>query len=172
LHKREDLNLLNGKGFIFNGAINDSYIIEYQMNEDCPSHYKFDNIQKTEIKFEDATLGDLIAFGKKYFRSDDAKFQIEFNNEIVYELADEEKNTSKEFYGNINLMSVKDVKLEDGKFLKIRSLHSLSPGSAIAKKLSKKKLTELKIPYNDIIVLRKDEEEVQLEFEPMEIFKS
>ena len=33
------------------------------------------------------------------------------------------------------------------------------------------KLSELKIPYNDIIILRKGEDEVQVEFENMEIFK-
>lgn len=46
LHKREELILLDGKGFVFNGATNDSYIVEYQPKEECPSHYTFENILK------------------------------------------------------------------------------------------------------------------------------
>ena len=68
-------------------------------------------------------------------------------------------------------MSVKDVKLDDGSLLKIKSFHNLNSQSALVKKLSDKKLTDLKIPFNDIITLRKYEKEVQIEFTYMEIFK-
>lgn len=168
LHKREDLQLLNGKGFVFNGNINDSYIIEYQRNEECPSHYTFNNIQKLNKEFNKVTLGDVIGFGEKHFK--DINFLIEFNNEIVYELENEYKKEAIEYFANINLMSVKDVKLEDGNFLKIKSFHNLNPESELGKKLADKKLTDLKIPYNDIIILRKDREETYLEFEYSEVF--
>lgn len=173
LHKRDDLITLNGKGFIFNGGNNDSYIIEYQKNDECPSHYTFDNIKKINKNFADAKLSDVVEFGKEYFKDDN--FNIEFNNEIVYELfddsKDETKNVTKEFFANQNLMSVKDVKLDDGSILKIRSFHNLKNGSPLILKLMDKKLTELKLPYNDILILRKGEEEVQLEFGNVEIFK-
>ncbi len=169
LHKREDLLVLNGKGFIFSGNNNDSYIIEYQKNEDCPSHYTFEHIENINISFGDAKISDVIYFGKKYFNDDN--FQIEFNNEVVYELEDDAKKNVKEHFGNMNLMSVKDVKLDDGSLLKIKSFHNLNSQSALVKKLSDKKLTDLKIPFNDIITLRKYEKEVQIEFTYMEIFK-
>lgn len=168
LHKREDLILLNGKGFIFNGGINDSYIIEYQKNENCPSHYTFENIKKIDKKFDEVTIKDIIQFGKKYFKEDD--FQIEFNNEVVYELVDESKKESKEFFGNLNLMSVKDVKKNNGEILKIKSFHNFSSNSELAKKFQDKNLGELKIPYNDIITLRKGEDEVHIEFDNIEVF--
>ena len=168
LHNREDLIVLNGKGFIFNGNNNDSYIIEYQKNDDCPSHYTFEHIEKVDIDFAEAKISDVIEYGKKYFG--DANFQIEFNNEVVYELEDEKKKETKEYFGNMNLMSVKDVKLEDGNLLKIRSFHSLNSGSPLAKKLPDKKLTDLKIPFNDILTLRKNEDEIQIEFRSMDIF--
>ncbi len=169
LHKREELVSLEGKGFIFNGSINDSYIIEYQRNESCPSHYTFDNIKKADKKFNEAKLNDVIKFGEKYFR--DMNFQIEFNNEVVYELVNESKMEVKEFFENQNLMSVKDVKLQDGNLLKVKSFHNLNPESGLAKKLGNKKLTELKIPFNDILILRKGEEEVQIEFDNADIFR-
>lgn len=170
LHKRDDLTCLNGKGFIFNGGNNDSYIVEYQKNEECPSHYSFDNIKKTNIIFDEAKISDVIEFGKEYFKDD--KFYIEFNNEVVYELSNESDNEIKEYFANQNLMSVRDVKLDDGSILKIRSFHNLKAGSSLAGKLMDKKLTELKIPVNDILILRNGEEEVQIEFGNTEIFKS
>ena len=173
LHKREDLNCLNGKGFIFNGGNNDSYIIEYQKNEDCPSHYNFKNIKKINISFNKAKLSDVIEFGKEYFKND--SFNIDFNNEVVYELVNEsEKQNSgvTEYFGNQNLMSVKDVKQNDGNILKIRSFHNLKTGSPLTAKLLNKKLSEFKLPYNDILVLRKGEEEVQIEFGSVEIFST
>jgi len=169
LHKREDLQLLNGRGFIFNGSINDSYNIEYQRNEDCPSHYTFENIHKINKKFDEAKISDVVEFGKNYFKSDD--FIIEFNNEIVSELTDEKKNVVKEYFANLNLMSVKDVKLDDGSLLSYKSFHSFNAKSEIAKKYYEMKIADFKIPYNDILILRKDGNEIQIEFESIEIFK-
>ena len=169
LHKREDLLVLNGKGFIFSGNNNDSYIIEYQKNADCPSHYTFEVIENINISFGEAKISDVIDFGKNYFN--DENFQIEFNNEVVYELEDESRNIVREYSGNMNLMSVKDVKLNDGSILKIKSFHNLNSQSELVKKLFNEKLTDLKIPFNDILTLRKDEKEVQIEFRYLEIFK-
>jgi adenylyltransferase/sulfurtransferase len=169
LHKREDLMVLNGKGFIFNGNNNDSYIIEYQKNEECQSHYTFEHIEKINISFGEAKVSDVIDFGKKYFN--DENFQIEFNNEVVYELEDESRKNVHEYFGNMNLMSVKDVKLEDGSLLKIKSFHNLNSKSELTMKLLNKKLSELKIPFNEILTIRKDEVEVQIEFKNMNIFK-
>ncbi|MCY7362862.1 MAG: hypothetical protein LH629_12475, partial [Ignavibacteria bacterium] len=104
-----------------------------------------------------------------YFKSDD--FIIEFNNEIVSELTDENKNVVKEYFANLNLMSVKDVKLDDGSLLSYKSFHSFNAKSEIAKKYYEMKIADFKIPYNDILILRKDGNEIQIEFESIEIFK-
>lgn len=168
LHKRDYLIYLNGKGFIFNGNNNDSYIIEYQKNENCPSHYTFGNIHKINKNFDEVKLSDIADFGKKIFNDN---FQIEFNNEIVYELEDESKMEVHEYFANQNLMSVKDVKLPDGNLLKLKSFHILNSESGLVKKLLTKKLNELKIPYNDIIILRNEETEVQVEFDSTDIFE-
>jgi len=169
LHKREDLILLNGMGFVFNGNINDSYTIQYQRNEDCPSHYTFDNLEKLDKRFEEVKLKDIIDFGKHYFNGNN--FQIEFNNETVFEVVDESKKKVKEFFANLNLMSVKDVKLEDGNVLKLKSFHNINSDSGLAIKFAGKKIIDLRIPYNDILILRKDDKEVQIEFENMDVFK-
>ena len=153
---------------MFNGESNDSYIIEYTPKEDCPSHYIFENIFYMNKKFDEATISDLVFFGKEHFESDD--FEIEFNNEIVYSLIDEEKSSVKEFFANMNLLSVKDIKDGD-KILKMNNFHRLNSNSELFFKLADKKLTELKIPYNDIVTLRKGFKEIHFGFEKIDVFK-
>lgn len=170
LHKRDDLILLNGKGFIFNGNINDSYIVEYTKNTECPSHYTFDNIFKLNKSFQSATLMDVIDYGRNYFQENN--FQIEFNNEVVYELVDENNIKIKEFFANLNLLTVKDVKDQNNIYLKPNSFHSLNPNAKFTKRFFDKKLVDMKIPYNDIIIIRSGEKEVYLEFDNMEVFSS
>lgn len=168
LHKREDLLLLSGKGFVFNGSNNDSYIVEYQRNEDCPSHYVFEKIIHVEKKYSKSGISDLFETGKKLFRDDN--FQIEFNNEIVYELIDETSDSKHEFFGNLNLMTVKDIKKEDDSLFKFNSFNSLNTLSDLFQKLSDKTFEEMKLPYNDIIILRKGEKEIYIEFEYEDVF--
>lgn len=169
LHNRKENLLLEGKGFVFTGNTNDSYIVTYQKNENCPSHYTYEKIIKAESEFCKAKIKDIIGAGKEIFGNED--FNIEFNNEIVYELYDEKTGNAKEYFENMNLMSVKDVKKDSGEFFKIRSFHTIKPGKEITERIYEKKLTELKIPFNDIFTLRQGEKEVQLEFERSEIFK-
>ena len=167
LHGQKDL--LVGKGFVFNGAANDSYIVEYNSNPDCPSHYRFEKIVKAEKNFNEVMLSDIVEFGKNYFESDE--FEIEFNNEVVYALVDEVKKSEKEFFANMNLLSVKDIK-EGDNILKMKSFHRLNSDSELVVKLENKKLSDLKIPANDIITLRKGMKEVHLQFNSIEVFNS
>jgi len=167
LHGQKDL--LVGKGFVFNGAANDSYIVEYNSNPDCPSHYTFEKIVKAEKNFNEVMLSDIVEFGKNYFESDE--FEIEFNNEVVYALVDEVKKSEKEFFANMNLLSVKDIK-EGDNILKMKSFHRLNSDSELVVKLENKKLSDLKIPANDIITLRKGMKEVHLQFNSIEVFNS
>lgn len=167
LHKQNDLLLLDGKGFVFNGMTNDSYIIEYQVKEDCNSRYTFGDIKHFNKNFSEVTLPDIKEIGFKEFGDE---FTIDFNNEIVYELYDEDSNSSIETFANFNLLKPSEVKKGE-KLLKVRTFHSLNTNSDLFNKLSNKKLVELKIPANDIITLRKGNAEIYLEFNYDEIFK-
>lgn len=166
LHKK-DFNLLEGKGFVFNGLTNESYIVEYQRNETCPSHYTFEKYIAMEQDFSEVTIGDVIDFGKKYFGSD--KFEIEFNNEVVFELLDD-VGSKTEFIGNMNLMTLKDIKINDVLY-KVNSFHILESSSEIVRKFRNKKLIDMKIPLNDILTLRKGNKEIHPEFINKDIFK-
>ena len=169
LHRTADMELLDGKGFVFNGMTNESYIVEYQVNEDCASRYTFGEIHDQAKSFSEATPADAAAFGEIYFGNDN--FVIEFNNEVVYELTlEEEEEKTKEFYANLNLLTVKDIK-EGENIYKTKTFHSLKPGSNLFGKLSVKTLSELKIPYNDILILRSGTDEAYIGFGYEEVFK-
>jgi adenylyltransferase/sulfurtransferase len=90
LHHSEDLLLLNGKGYVFNGIINESYIVKYQKRKNCPSHYIFENYKLMNKLFSEVTINDIVNFGKNHFQTEN--FSIEFNNEIIFELIDEKKD--------------------------------------------------------------------------------
>jgi molybdopterin/thiamine biosynthesis adenylyltransferase len=165
LHNKEMISL-NGKGFVFNGITNESYLVEYPKKDDCPSHYTFKDVEKAGAQFSGVTINYLIEYGGKNLKTD--KFSIEFNNEIVYELSDE-KGKAEKYYANLNLLTQKDI-VKNGKLFKVNSFHSLASNSDLAKKLKNKKLQELHIPYNDIITLKSREKEIHLEFESDDIF--
>lgn len=168
LHNRDDLIILSGKGIVFSGGINDSYIVEYQRNEDCPSHHTFEQIIKLEKPFQHTTVNDVMNFGEKYFGGTD--FSVDFNNEVVYEFVDEERKEVTEHFGNMNTMSVRDVKSADGSFMKLKSFSTLSARSPLASRLGGRSFRELMLPVNDILTLRRGEEEIQIEFINDEVF--
>ncbi|MCX6165531.1 MAG: ThiF family adenylyltransferase [Ignavibacteriae bacterium] len=165
LHKK-DFNLLNDKGFVFNGLNNESYLVEYQKNEFCPSHYTFGKYELLKKGFSTVKIKDVIEFGKKYFGN--KSFEIEFNNEVVYNLSDD-KGEKFDFYGNMNLMTLKDIRKKDIIY-KINSFHKLESDSEVTEKLKNTKLIDLKIPYNDILTLRKGNDEIHIEFINKNIF--
>lgn len=168
LHRRDDMLLLDGKGFVFNGGTNESYIVEYQRREDCPSHYTFENFHKIEIPFNKVTINDIINFGNKYFK--DENFSVEFNNEMIFELINEEKKESLEHFANLNLLTQKDV-MRDDTLYKVNSFHNIHSNSGLSKSLHYKTLTDIKVPFNDILTLRKGNDEIHVEFIPNDIFK-
>lgn len=165
LHKK-NFDLLGGKAFMYNGITNESYIVRYQKNDNCPSHYTFKKFHNIYKKFSSVKLKDIIEFGKKYFKN--KKFEIEFNNEVVYNLCDE-KGKTLEFYGNMNTMTLKDIKKKNVLF-KINSFHKLDCNSELIVKLKNKKLLDLKIPYNDILTLRSGNKEIHIEFINEKVF--
>lgn len=168
LHKRNDLLLLEGKGFVFNGNTNDSYIIEYQKKEDCPSHYSLENIISSDIEYKNASFGDVIKQAKKLFKKE--KFIIQFNNEIVFQLTGEDGKKAKNVFINMNLLGQRDIK-KNNKILKPLILNNIQIDSGIMDKFKSKKLSEAGIPYNEIITLKSRKKEYNLEFRNSEIFK-
>ena len=167
LHGENDLLILDGKGFVYNGNTNESYIVEYQIKEDCNSRYTFNKINMSDINYSKATLGDVKDFGSEFFGDD---FTVEFNNEVVYKLSDGETGSGKGYFANLNLLKSSDIK-EGENILKVHTFHTLNINSDLFKELLNMKLSDLHIPSNDILILRKENKEEYIGFGFSEIFK-
>lgn len=58
------LDSLAGKGLVFNGESNDTYVVPYPLLEDCNSHETFTEIVPLAASVHDLTLGELLAHVK------------------------------------------------------------------------------------------------------------
>lgn len=58
---------LAGKGFVYNGVSCDSYIVEYQRNEECYSHDTAQKIFRLGKRTSDVKVGDLLALAREKF---------------------------------------------------------------------------------------------------------
>ena len=60
LHRDRQMPLLAGKGFVFNGFSNDSYIVEYQRRDDCPAHYTMPQLEEMDWSAAAVTVGEAL----------------------------------------------------------------------------------------------------------------
>ncbi len=60
LHRDREMHLLLGKGFVYDGFSNESYIIEYQRRPDCPAHITLPPIQDLDKSVDRATVGEML----------------------------------------------------------------------------------------------------------------
>ncbi len=166
LHKKDELPFLTGKGFVFNGFTNDSYIVEYQYKNDCMSHYTFENFSGISKSFSGSSFLDIDSAFKSLYG--DKPYSIIFNNDIIFALEDE-TGLKREFFSNINSTHVRDI-TESGKLFKPLSLTIINSSSDIFGKFINRKLIDSGIPYNDILTVRSGETEIHFTFDYDEIF--
>ena len=60
LHSDRNLPTLAGKGFVFNGLTDDSYVVEYQEKPDCMSHDIYESIEEMPWSTDKTTLGEIL----------------------------------------------------------------------------------------------------------------
>lgn len=61
LHSDRNLPTLAGKGYVFNGLTNDSFIVEYQRKDECMSHDTYEDIEEKDWSSRTLTLKQLLA---------------------------------------------------------------------------------------------------------------
>ena len=91
----------------------------------------------------------------------------------MYQLSQPEKGIKKEFFVNFNLLKSEEIKIQNT-LCSPDYFHSLQQNSEFTERFKNKRLTDLKIPYNDILMLHNEDysKEFQLEFNPVNIFKN
>jgi len=76
------LNVLAGKGFVFDGISHNSYVVEYQRNPDCMSHTPPKEIVEVPRKSSQITLGELLHHASEDLGNG---CQLQLNHDIVSE---------------------------------------------------------------------------------------
>ena len=64
------METIAGKGFVYNGITSDSYLIEYQRNDECYSHDTAERIFSMKNKTGDVTVRDLLSLARKQMGED------------------------------------------------------------------------------------------------------
>lgn len=147
LHGREDLPVLEGRGFFFNGLTHDSFVVDYDRNEECLSHETFDRIEELQFT-RDVTIGDLLELACSRLGRNAV---IDLGREIVVSLECKDCKSSEKIYRALGKVSADEALCPGCGVLRVPELtHSLSAGEDCLTTT----MREMGIPPYDIVTAR------------------
>ena len=148
LHNDRNLPTLAGKGYVFNGLTHDSFVVEYQLKDDCMSHDLYDNIKEMNWSAREITIKDVLEQASKDL-GDGAI--IEFDRDIATTATCVCGHT-KDIFNTVNRLRGKDIVCEKcGKSMQFETIHTINGEEDFLDK----KLYEIGIPLYHIIAVRK-----------------
>lgn len=158
LHDREDLPVLKGKGFFFNGMTHDSFVVVYDRREDCYSHVTYEDIREMpEWKASSTTVGEVLAHIRTDL-GDEAVLDLE--RELVESLECNHCNTIEYVYAQLGEISEQDAKCPKcGEERHANLTHSLEGND----RYNNRTLSEMGVPPFDIVTGRAGFEMVHYE---------
>ena len=148
LHDDRNLPTLAGKGYVFNGLTHDSFVVEYQLKDDCMSHDLYDNIKEMNWSAREITIKDVLEQASKDL-GDGAI--IEFDRDIATTATCVCGHT-KDIFNTVNRLRGKDIVCEKcGKSMQFETVHTINGEEDFLDK----KLYEIGIPLYHILAVRK-----------------
>lgn len=148
LHNDRNLPTLAGKGYVFNGLTHDSFVVEYQLKDDCMSHDLYDNIKEMDWSAREITIRDIL---EQAYRDLGNGAIIEFDRDIAT-IATCVCGHTKEIFNTVNRLRGKDIVCEKcGKSMQFETVHTINGEEDFLDK----KLYEIGIPLYHIIAARK-----------------
>jgi molybdopterin/thiamine biosynthesis adenylyltransferase len=157
IHKREELPVLAGKGFFFNGLNYDSYIVEYNRKEDCPSHETFGLIEELPLKVASTTLRELLSEAKERLGEGTI---LDLEKELVTGLTCEKCGTHEPIYKALGKVSEKEAKCITCNEIRNPEMTHIVKGD---EQYLDFKLAEIGIPEMEIITGRNEDRVVHFE---------
>lgn len=158
LHNRPDLPTLAGKGFFFNGLTHDSYVVEYERKEFCPSHECFEAVVPLERRVSNTTAAEMLALARAHCGEDSI---VELHREIVVALACDHCRSEEKLVRLLGRLGEKEARCPQcGEIRRPILTHVLS-GEEDFLDLT---LDRLGIPPLDIISARRGLEMIHFEF--------
>lgn len=166
LHNRDNPSILKGKGFFYQGQFMDSYLIEYQVKEDCPSHDNYEEIVCLDKRISNTKLSEVLNLAKEHLGKE---VIVELEQEIVTKIRCKNCHMEKKIYKSLGRISKEEIicsKCQKIGF--IESVHYLSEDMD-----EEMTFSELGIPPWDIITARCGNKRVHFEFtgDKKDIFK-
>ncbi len=158
IHAREDLPVLAGQGFYFNGLTHDSYVINYDRKEGCFSHESFERIIEMDRFTDNTTAGELLELAKSYQGTDAV---IDLHKDIVIELKCENCQTTEKIFKALSSIYEKDGRCSRCNELRTPVMTHTIEGHEDFLDLT---LDKLGIPAFDIVTARRGLEMLHLEF--------
>lgn len=158
IHNREDLPTLAGKGYFFNGLTHDSYVVEYQYKEDCPSHESFDKIFELDRKVANTTAAEMLAIAREKLGPEAI---IDFHRELVVNFKCEKCGTEEQVYKLLGQLSEKEARCPGCEEIRIPRMTHVIQGN---EDFLQRPLSQLGVPPLDIITGRHGMDMIHFEF--------
>lgn len=77
------LEVLSGKGYVFDGLHHQSYVVDYTQKDDCPAHEVYEGIETLGDSVDSLTAGDLLARAQRDLGGGAV---VELNQDLLAEL--------------------------------------------------------------------------------------
>jgi adenylyltransferase/sulfurtransferase len=152
-------NAMLGKGFVFNGVVNQSYVVGYRSNQDCNSHETFPRVRETGWRVGETRLGALVAEAEEELGPGAKVF---FNHTMLWSLECGTCGGREEVLRP--LASVPEDRARCPRCGVVRLPVSSQWADAASPYLDRS-LAELGVPRFDILAARRGQDEVAFEFD-------
>lgn len=148
LHARPELPFLAGRGFYFNGATHDSFVVTYPRREDCLSHETFEDIRETDWTARATTLNDVLERARQDLGPDAT---LAFVREIVVAFRCEECGTMEDVFRSLGRLTERDARCPRcGAIRVVDSTHTITGSEPFLHRT----LSEIGVPAFDIVGAR------------------
>jgi hypothetical protein len=149
------LPVLAGKGYVFDGMLHTSYVVEYTSNPECFSHHVHETVIRLSRASAELTLAELHAEAKRELQSEDVV--VEFSRDIVHTLVCSSCGDEEEVFAPLGAVSVERGRCpKDGALRAVSAIHSYSGTESYGLR----KLSELGLPPWDLYAARCGEREI------------
>lgn len=153
------LPTLAGKGFVFDGANHQFYVVEYVRKEECYSHELYEPLVQLRKGVADLSLGELLSRARVLL-GDDAI--LEFNNDILHKVECRKCGTEETLFMSLGKVTEDQARCPIcGEMRSIDTLHMIS-GEEDFLELT---FDQIGIPRLDIIGARSGTERMFFEFD-------
>jgi molybdopterin/thiamine biosynthesis adenylyltransferase len=151
------LDVLRGKGMVFNGMTYDTYVVSYQTNEDCLSHETFEQVIKLDEAASQMTVRRMLALARTRLGQDAV---LEFNHEILISFHCASCDKTEEVFRPLGSIAEREAKCAACEAMReVRSAQSVDGSEDFLERT----LLEMGVPPFDYVIGRAGLEQIAFE---------